>query len=417
MTAMPDHHVAGTSEMPVSSHMNTKENKNASPASAGRSHASVQELSKELREGVHAYLNSEAYRELLAVMSRFHRYSLNNSILIAVQTGGKATQVASYTAWKAFGRTVNKGEKGIRIFSPVPYRTKDDLLKTDPDKEVSSSQEKNANPREPDPSRIGFRVAYVFDISQTIGKPLPKAVQELSGSVEEYPDLQTAVREACPVSVVFGPIDGPANGYYSPVEQEVRVREGMSELQSLKTMIHETAHARLHAIGSSGAEFARDDKEIQAESVAFIVSAHYGLDTSEYSFPYVAHWASGDEKQVMSNLQIIREASSSIIHSMDQTLERLSLERQEQAVYKYPEGFLSLQRMSDGTWRYERFGADYLPKLSGSITQAGLRSDQAAAKAAFQLGYTGAMQQTDPRDFLYRRSIAQTEQNSCRIRR
>ena len=417
MTVMPDHHVEGTGEMPVSSHVNTKENTNTSFASAGRSHASVQELSKELREGVHAYLNSEAYRELLTVMSRFHRYSLNNSILIAVQTDGKATQVASYTAWKAFGRTINKGEKGIRIFSPVPYRTKDDLPKTDPDKEVSSSQEKNANPREPDPSRIGFRVAYVFDISQTSGKPLPKAVQELSGSVEEYPDLQTAVREACPVSVVFGPIDGPANGYYSPVEQEVRIREGMSELQSLKTMIHEMAHARLHAIGSSGAEFARDDKEIQAESVAFIVCAHYGLDTSEYSFPYVASWSSGDEKQLMMNLQVIKDASDRIIHSMDQSLERISLERQEQAVYKYPEGFLSFQRISDGTWQYERFGTDYLPKLSGSIPQAGLRIDQAATKAAFQLGYTGTMQQTDPYDFLYRKEIAQIEHNFCHIRR
>lgn len=417
MTAMPDHHGEGTGEMPVSSHMNTKENTNDFPASAGRSHASVQELSKELREGVHAYLNSEAYRELLTVMSRFHRYSLNNSILIAVQTGGKATQVASYTTWKAFGRTVNKGEKGIRIFSPVPYRTKEDFLKTAPTTEASPSQEGNADHREQDPPRIGFRVAYVFDISQTSGKPLPEAVQELSGSVDEYPDLQTAVREACPVSVVFGPIDGPANGYYSPVEQEVRIREGMGELQSLKTMIHETVHAKLHAIGSSGAEFARDDKEIQAESIAFIVCAHYGLDTSEYSFPYVASWSSGDEKQLMTNLQVIKDASDGIIHSMDQSLERISLERQEQAVYKYPEGFLSFQRISDGTWQYERFGTDYLPKLSGSIPQTGLRIDQAATKAAFQLGYTGTMQQTAPYDFLYRKEIAQIEHNFCHIRR
>ena len=409
MTAMPDHHGEGTGEMPVSSHMNTKENTNDFPASAGRSHASVQELSKELREGVHAYLNSEAYRELLTVMSRFHRYSLNNNILIAVQTGGKATQVASYTTWKAFGRTVNKGEKGIRIFSPVPYRTKEDFPKTAPTTEASPSQEGNADHREQDPPRIGFRVAYVFDISQTSGKPLPEVVQELSGSVDEYPDLQTAVREACPVSIVFGPIDGPANGYYSPVEQEVRIREGMSELQSLKTMIHETAHARLHAIGSSGAEFARNDKEIQAESVAFIVSAHYGLDTSEYSFPYVVHWASGDEKQVISNLQIIREASSAIIHSMDQTLERLSLERQEQAVYKYSDGFLSLRKEDDGTWNYERFGTDYRSRISGSIPQTGLRVDQAASKAAFLCGYTSALQQADRNEFLNNLLIGRIE--------
>lgn len=174
----------------------------------------------------------------------------------------------------------------------------------------------------------------------------------------------------------------------------------------------ETAHARLHAAGTAGADFSREDKEIQAESVAFIVSAHYGLDTSEYSFPYVASWASGDETHLLTNLQVIKDASDEIIRSMDRSLERISLERQDQAIYKYPEGFLSLQRQDDGTWQYERFGTDYLPKISGTIPQTGLRIDQAAVKAAFQLGYTGAMQQTDPHDFLYRKEIAQIEQEN-----
>ena len=235
--------------------------------------------------------------------------------------------------------------------------------------------------------------------------------------MDDYKDLATAVREACPVSVVFGPIEGPALGYYSPAEQEVRIREGMSELQSLKTMIHETVHARLHSTGTAGAEFSREDKEIQAESIAYIVCAHYSLDTSDYSFPYVSTWASGNEKRIMTNLQVIKDASDEIIRSMDRSLERIFLEHQDQAVYKYPEGFLSLQRHDDGTWQYERFGTDYLPKISGTIPKTGLRIDQAATKAAFQLGYTGALQQTDPHDFLYRKEIAQIEQNSCHIHR
>ena len=384
---------------------------------AGSTPASVTALSKQLWEGIHQYLQSETYQALLKTMAKFHHYSLNNSILISLQTGGNASQVASFTTWKALGRNVNKGEKGIKIFSPLPYRKQSETVKTDSNGRPVLDAEGNPVIEHTEASRMGFKVSYVFDISQTSGKALPEVACELDGSVNGYGDLTTAVREACPVSVVFGPVEGPALGYYSPVEQEVRIRKGMSELQSLKTMIHETAHARLHAAGTAGAAFSREDKEIQAESIAFIVCAHYGLDTSEYSFPYVASWSSGDEKQLMTNLQVIKDASDGIIHSMDQSLERISLERQEQAVYKYPEGFLSFQRISDGTWQYERFGTDYLPKLSGSIPQAGLRIDQAATKAAFQLGYTGTMQQTDPYDFLYRKEIAQIEHNFCHTRR
>lgn len=410
-------HPEGTGEMPVSSHMETKENAASSHAGASRPHASVAELSRELREGVHAYLNSDRYRELLTVMSRFHRYSLNNDFLIALQTGGKATQVASFTTWKALGRTVNKGEKGIRIISPIPYKPKTDRAISDPNEEATIGKGRKIVSDEQTASHIGFKIAYVFDVSQTSGKPLPEVTQELVGSVENYEDLQTAVKEACPVCVVYGPIAGNTFGYFSPSEQEVRIRENLSEIQSLKTLIHETAHARLHAAGTEGAEFTRQDKEIQAESVAFIVSAHYGLDTSDYSFPYVACWASGNEKQILENLQIVKDASSSIIRSMDQTLERLSLERQTHGVYKYSDGYLVLQKESDESWHYERFGTDFLPKVSGSIPQAGLRIDQAASKTGFVLGYTGALQQIDPQDFQYSRSIAQIEENTRHIHR
>lgn len=410
-------HPEGTGKMPVSSHMETKESITTSHAGASRSHASVAELSRELREGVHAYLNSDKYRELLTVMSRFHRYSLNNDFLIALQTGGKATQVASYTTWKALGRTVNKGEKGIRIISPIPYKPKTDLAISDPNEKGAIAKGRKIASDEQTASYIGFKVAYVFDVSQTSGKPLPEVTPELRGSVEDYEDLQTAVKEACPVCVVYGPIVGNTFGYFSPSEQEVRIREDLSEIHSLKTLIHETAHARLHAAGTDGAVFSREDKEIQAESVAFIVSKHYGLDTSAYSFPYVANWASGDEKQVMSNLQIIKDTSSAIIRSMDQTWERLSLERQTHGVYKYSDGYFVLQKESDGTWHYERFGTDFLPKVSGSIPQTGLRIDQAASKAGFAFGYTGTLQQIDPQGFQYNCSIAHIEENGRHIHR
>lgn len=383
--------------------------------------AKTADLSKELMDGIHKYLQSDAYKTLLNTMSHFHRYSLNNSILIALQTDGKATQVASFTAWKALGRTVNKGEKGIKIFAPLPYRQKAevpssngiDAVKPDDNGKTVLHSVKATPVDHAEITRMGFKVAYTFDISQTSGKPLPEIAPRLTGSVDGYQDLLTAVRDACPVAVVIGPVEhSSALGYYSPSECEVRIRENISELQTLKTMIHETAHARLHAAGTDGAAFSREDKEIQAESVAYIVCAHYRLDTSDYSFPYVANWAAGDEKQVMHNLQIIKDASDAIIRSVDQTLERLSLERQDRAVYKYAEGYLALQRQEDGAWYYERFGIDYQSKISGSIVQAGLRVDQAATKAAFQLGYTGAMQQIGVQDFFYQRSIAQIEQNS-----
>lgn len=410
-------HPEGTGEMPVSSHIETKKSTTTSCAGVSRSHTSVAELSRELREGVHAYLNSDKYRELLTVMSRFHRYSLTNDFLIALQTGGKATRVASYTTWKVLGRTINKGEKGIRIISPIPYKQKTDPAMVDTDNEgILTKDRKNTSDGQVAP-RIGFKVAYVFDVSQTSGKPLPEVTPELMGFVEDYEDLQAAVKEACPVCVVYGPIAENTFGYFSPSEREVRIREDLSEIQSLKTLIHETAHARLHAAGTDGAAFSRDDKEIQAESVAFIVSAHYGLDTSEYSFPYIANWASGNEKQILDNLRIIKDASSAIIHSMDQTLERLSLERQTHGIYKYPEGYLSLQKEDDGTWRYKRFGTDFLPKISGSIPQTGLRIDQAASKVGFLHGYTGALQQIDPQGFQYSCSIAHIEENNRHIHR
>ncbi len=380
--------------------------------------AKAADLSRQLTEGIHTYLQSDAYKTLLNTMSHFHRYSLNNSILIALQTDGKATQVASYTAWKALGRTVNKGEKGIQIFSPLPYRKRVETTVVDNNGSPVLHPDGTPVVNRTEVSQMGFKVAYTFDISQTSGKPLPEIAPKLNGSVDDYPDLQAAIREACPVSVVIGPIDhSSALGYYSPAEREVRVREGMGELQTLKTMIHETAHARLHATGTDGAKFSREDKEIQAESVAYIVCAQYGLDTSDYSFPYVANWASGNEKQVLENLRIIKDAADAIIQSVDQTLERLSLERQDQAVYKYPDGYLSLQRQEDDTWHYERFGIDYRPKISGNIAQPGLRVDQVATKAAFQLGYTGALQQINSQDFFYKRSIAQIETNSHHMHR
>ena len=410
MTDKFDHDKKGAGIAPApSSHPAAISHSHAKP---GGTLASVADLSRQLREGIHQYLQSETWQALLKTMAKFHHYSLNNSILILLQTKGKASQVASFSTWKALGRNVNKGEKGIKIFSPLPYRKQTETVKTDSTGSPVLDAEGKPVIEQAETARMGFKVAYVFDISQTSGKALPEVACELDDSVNGYEDLTTAVREACPVSVVFGPIEGPALGYYSPVEQEVRIREGMSELQSLKTMIHETAHARLHAAGTTGADFSREDKEIQAESVAFIVSAHYGLDTSEYSFPYVASWASGDETHLLTNLQVINDASDEIIRSMDRSLERISLERQDQAIYKYPEGFLSLQRQDDGTWQYERFGTDYLPKISGTIPQTGLRINQASAKAAFQLGYTGAMQQTDPHDFLYRKEIAQIEQEN-----
>lgn len=348
----------------------------------------VAELTDKLQAGVADYLRSDRYKQLLDTFSRFYRYSTNNSILIALQNPA-ATQVASYTTWQSLGRYPVKGTHGMQIICPAPYHHKEMRDVTDPDTGATHKEEVTVQ-------RMGFRAATVFDVSQTDGKPLPEVAPALDGDIADN-DLIAAVKDAVPpgISVVVGPVSGAAKGYFSRTEREIRVKDGMSGRQTLKTLIHETAHSLLHDSKSADAEKTSvEDKEIQAESVAYVICQHYGIDTGDYSFPYVGTWAAGNIKDVMRNLDTVKRCSASLIDSIDNSLELINKERQTEGTYKTETGYLQVNMAPDGTWQYEAYSAAGGRTYSGDITQTGLTADRAARTALAMHGYIGPCQET-----------------------
>ena len=293
----------------------------------------ISEITKRLEEGVQSVFESDNYRNLIAVMARFHRYSLNNQILIAMQTEGKATLVAGYQAWqKNFGRHVKKGEKGIQIIAPSPYRQKLERDRLDPgtNERVLDAQE-NPEKEVVEVERTAFRVTTVFDVSQTEGKELPTlGVDELQGSVDGYQRLVEALVACSPVPVVFTEVEGSAKGFYSSTLGEIHVQQGMSEQQTLKTLIHEISHSILHSpeyakTHPEAAKKDRNTKEVEAESIAHVVCARYQVDSSSYSWGYIAGWSSGKEMpELKASLQTIKDTSEQLIVRIDEKLEEMS---------------------------------------------------------------------------------------------
>ena len=299
----------------------------------------VQEITQKLEEGIKDVFESEKYKEYLTTMSKFHHYSLNNAMLIAMQKPD-ATLIAGYQAWqKNFDRHVKRGEKGIRILAPAPYKIKEEREKTDP---VTGEivLDKNGMPviEEVEVKLSAFRVVPVFDVSQTEGKELPDiGVSELSGSVEDYEDFMQALTEISPVPIGYEQIDGDAKGYFHTEEHRIALQEGMSQSQTVKTAVHEVAHAKLHdrELNSDLEETIlkdRNTKEVEAESVSYTVCQHFGIDTSDYSFGYIAGWSSGkDMKELKSSLDTIRKTSSELITGISERLQELKRDRgQEQ---------------------------------------------------------------------------------------
>ena len=293
----------------------------------------LKEITDRLEQGIAELFDSERYREYLKVMSKFHNYSFNNTLLIAMQKPD-ASLVAGFSAWKNnFGRNVMKGQKGIKIIAPSPYKVKQEMKKIDPHTQQPIIG-KDGKPvtEEKEITIPAYKVVSVFDVSQTEGKELPDiAVDELTGDVERYRDFFAALEKTSPVPIGFEQIPGSSHGYYHLEDKRIAIQEGMSELQTLKTAIHEIAHAKLHDIDLNAPENEqqpRVDKrtrEVEAESVAYTVCQHYGLDTSDYSFGYVAGWSSGRElSELKSSLETIRSAAAEIINSIDETLAELS---------------------------------------------------------------------------------------------
>ena len=286
----------------------------------------LKEITDRLEQGITELFDSERYKEYLRVMSKFHNYSFNNTLLIAMQKPD-ASLIAGFTAWKnQFQRNVKKGEKGIKIIAPSPFKIKQETEKIDPQtqKPVIGRDGKPVT-EEKEITIPAYKVVSVFDVSQTEGKELPDiAVDALTGDVEQYSDFFAALEKTSPVPIGFEKIEGGAHGYYHLEDKRIALDEGMSELQTLKTAIHEIAHAKLHDIDLNAPKdeqqprVDRRTREVEAESVAYTVCQHYGLDTSDYSFGYVAGWSSGRELAELKNsLETIRSAAADIINSID----------------------------------------------------------------------------------------------------
>ena len=295
----------------------------------------VQEITEKLEQGIKELFESEKYKTYLNTMSKFHNYSFNNTMLIAMQTPD-ATLVAGFKAWqKNFDRHVKKGEKGIRILAPAPYKIKEEQEKLDP---VTGEivLDKNGMPitEEVEIKIPAFRVVPVFDVSQTDGKELPDiGVNELSGSVEDYEDFMQALTEVSPVPITYEDIEGEAKGYFHTTDHRIAIQEGMSQSQTIKTAIHEVAHAKLHDRERNQDIDAvldkdRNTKEVEAESVAYTVCQHFGIDTSDYSFGYIARWSSDrDMKELKSSLDTIRKTASELITGIEDRLAELQKDR------------------------------------------------------------------------------------------
>lgn len=355
----------------------------------------VREITDKLEQGIKELFESEKFKEYLTTMSKFYHYSFNNTLLIAMQKP-EATYVAGYTSWKKnFGRQVRAKEHGIRILAPAPYKTKQEMEKIDPATQ-KPILDKDGKPvtETVEVMRPSFKVVSVFDVSQTDGRDLPDiVVDELKGSVENYAAFFEALKQESPVPIAFEDIPGGAKGYYHPSELRIAIQEGMSEIQTIKTAIHEIAHAKLHAVdqpepdpawkvvmvsdGGTQRDFLngfaseaeaidaaeaagwqyvdenrfewrlevtedlaavqqvmkdRHTKEVEAESVAYTVCQRYGIETSDYSFGYIAGWSSDKEiKELKGSLETIRKTAAEMIDSIDAKLKVLIAEKEQAA--------------------------------------------------------------------------------------
>ena len=303
----------------------------------------LKEITDRLEQSIMELFDSDRYKEYLRVMSKFHNYSFNNTLLIAMQKPD-ASLVAGFQSWKNnFKRNVVKGEKGIKILAPSPFKIKQEMEKIDPatQKPVIGADGKPVK-EEKEITIPAFKVVSVFDVSQTEGKELPDiAVDMLTGDVECFKDVFAALEKTSPVPIGFEKIEGNSHGYYHLEEKRIAIDEGMSELQTIKTAIHEIAHAKLHDIDPNAPkeeQAGRPDRrtrEVQAESVAYTVCQHYGLDTSDYSFGYVAGWSSGRElDELKSSLETIRSTAAEIINSIDEHLQEIQKERDKEQAQK-----------------------------------------------------------------------------------
>ena len=290
----------------------------------------LKDITEKLEKGVQDVFSSSQYQELLNTMAKFPHYSVNNSILIMMQKPD-ATLVQSYTGWKKMGRFVKKGEKGIRILAPAPFKLEKEMDKVDESGKVVLDKDGEAVKEKVEINLTAFKPVSTFDISQTEGEPLPQiGVDELTGNIEGYQTLFEAIKAASPVPIGFEDIASGAKGYFHTEENRIAINNGMSEIQNVKTAIHEMAHAKLHNTeAQKDNKQSKNSKEVEAESVAYTVCQHYGIDTSDYSFAYVATWSKGKETpELKESLNTIRDAAADLITKIDEKVQELTAEKE-----------------------------------------------------------------------------------------
>ena len=285
----------------------------------------LDEIMKALEEGVKDFMETDAYKSYLRAVGKFHNYSMNNVMLITMQRPD-ATLVAGYNTWKkSFNRNVKRGEKGLKIIAPMPVSVEKEEDRVDQYGNTYKEKVTVTVPR--------FRAVTVFDVSQTDGDPLPDiSPAELKNEVNNYSAFLKAVEKASDVPINFISIEGSAKGYFNVANNEISVAKGMSESQTLKTLIHEIAHSVLHNKDNGGVFIDTKTKEVQAESVAFSVCSHFGIDTSEYTFPYVTAWAGDkDLKTLRNSMDTIKDTASLLIHRIEDNYKTLTQEKTEPA--------------------------------------------------------------------------------------
>lgn len=384
----------------------------------------MKEITDRLETGIQELFESERYKAYLTTMSKFHSYSFNNTLLIAMQ-GGQL--VAGYNKWRDdFHRNVKKGEKAIKILAPAPFKAKKEVQKLDAQGRPVMGKDGKPVTEVQEIQVPAFKIVSVFDVSQTEGEPLPSiGVEELTGSVERYGEFFKALEQTSPVPIGFEDIPGGSHGYYHPTEKRIAIQEGMSELQTLKTAIHEIAHSKLHAIDPEATAIEQADRpdsrtrEVQAESVAYAVCQHYGLDTSDYSFGYVAGWSSGkDLKELKASLETIRATAHELITTIDGHLAQLQQQRQAQqeqpqaapleqaAEQPDPDSVFSKlpteqqQEMTDSVKAMLQTLIDADLKSTGEVSQG---TKEAAQAQGFTIAGDGTLEQAEaPQEAAYR---------------
>ena len=295
-------------------------------------------IMQSLESGVEELFTSNRYQEFLKTMAKFHNYSFNNTMLIAMQRPD-ATLVTSYKNWQSMGRQVMKGEKGITIIAPAPYKKMKEKEVLDENQRPIMGTDGKPKTEKVEVTVPHFKAVTVFDIAQTSGEPIQTLAPELlTAAVQDFDSFMQAIQKISPVPIRFDEIDGNANGYYHNADKEIVIKKGLSESQTLKTAIHETVHAKLHdkeIMESLGVEKDRLTKEVEAESVAYCVCSSFGLDTSDYSFPYIAGWSSSREmKEMKASMDVIRKTAGEMIDQLTEELEIILEEKQKTELHE-----------------------------------------------------------------------------------